>query len=135
MNEKNKRLIKIRLGVRSPAPPKSPVKTKCQQVFTQFAEIDSDTWSIKPVQPVDPFGEDIFSEPTSPKKAWQAAVDQADRILEKIEETGLLSHPFLDDVAAKVKSVQANIVKYRSVTAKQQAALSGWEGGVDKFLY
>lgn len=72
------------------------------------------------------------------KTDWELAVDQGLAIIETIDdhlpEGAEYAASFFEDVRAKVSAVIETIEQRRAVTEKQQAALDGWERGVQAWI-
>lgn len=82
----------------------------------------------------DPAPADAGTDPGEVK----AALDQCDRIREKIHDATdrvwLAAGDFFDDVDEQLRGVAETIGRTGRVSRRQQSALDGWEGGVDKWL-
>lgn len=62
------------------------------------------------------------------------AIDQADRILEMIEELPSPGFEFGESVAEKVREIAQNVSRHNRVTSAQQTALDNMESGVSRWL-
>jgi hypothetical protein len=72
------------------------------------------------------------------KQPWETAVDQGLEIISLIDddlpEGAEYAADFFEDVRAKVSSVIETIEQRRHVTDKQQAALDGWQIGIEAWV-
>lgn len=70
----------------------------------------------------------------------KGAVEQADRILELIDEdlperAWDKAAEFFEDIQTKVKAVKLTVEQTSTVTDRQQAALDSWEEAVRKWIH
>jgi hypothetical protein len=78
-------------------------------------------------------------QPPEPPADVKKAIEQADRILEAIEDdlperAWDRAADFFEDVQTKVKDVRATVERLQRVSEKQLLALDNWEAAVNKWI-
>ena len=65
---------------------------------------------------------------------WEDAVEQCDRVLEKLEDMPTAGQDFADSVREKVEGIRESILKFENATTGQYAALDNMEEATDKWI-